>query len=77
VTRIDPPTNATLDIRVGDSPVSVAVGAGGVWVANEADGTVWRIDPQTNEVDRKIDVGNAPSGIAVADGVVWVAVQAP
>ena len=45
--------------------------------ANEADGTVWRIDSTTNEVDRKIDVGNAPAGVVVADGVVWVAVQAP
>ncbi|MEP6978455.1 MAG: BTAD domain-containing putative transcriptional regulator, partial [Thermoleophilia bacterium] len=37
-------------IRVGDGPVDVAVGAGGVWVANSRDGTVSRIDPQSNKV---------------------------
>ena len=31
-------------------PVGVAVGAGAVWVANRDDGTVSRIDPETNEV---------------------------
>ena len=50
---------------------------GSVWVANAADGTVSRIDPETNEVVKTITVGNAPAGIAVVDGSVWVSVQAP
>jgi YVTN family beta-propeller protein len=55
----------------------VAVGADAVWVANRLEGTVWRIDPRTNDVVAKIEVGNAPSGLAFADGQVWLTVQAP
>ena len=64
-------------IPVGDGPRAVAVGEGSVWVANAADGTVSRIDPETNEVMKTITVGNAPVGVAVVDGSVWVSVQAP
>ena len=63
-------------IRVGDGPVDVAVGAGGVWVANSRDGTVSRIDPQSKQVIATIRVGNSLQGIAVGGGVVWVSVQA-
>ena len=65
-------------IQVGDEPVGVAVGAGAMWVANTGDGTVSRIDPATNEVERTIERRQPrPAGIAVADGLVWVAAQAP
>jgi YVTN family beta-propeller protein len=63
-------------ISVGDGPVAVAVGAGGVWVANSRDGTVSRIDPQSNTVVATIRIGNSPQGIAVGAGAVWVSVQA-
>ncbi len=63
-------------IRVGDGPVDVAVGAGGVWVANSRDGTVSRIDPQSNRVIATIRVGHSLQGIAVGGGAVWVSVQA-
>jgi YVTN family beta-propeller protein len=63
-------------IRVGDGPVDVAVGAGGVWVANSRDGTVSRIDPQSNQVTSTIRVGHSLQGIAVGGGFVWVSVQA-
>ena len=62
---------------MGDGPEDVVVGAGAVWVANRLDGTVSRIDPETNEVVKTIEVGNAPSGLAFADGRVWLTVQAP
>jgi YVTN family beta-propeller protein len=63
-------------IRVGDGPVDVAVGVGGVWVANSRDGTVSRIDPRSNKIIATIRVGNSPRGIAVGAGAVWVSVQA-
>jgi YVTN family beta-propeller protein len=63
-------------IPVGDGPVDVAVGAGGVWVANSRDGTVSRIDPQSNKVIATIHVGSSPQRIAVGAGAVWVSVQA-
>jgi YVTN family beta-propeller protein len=63
-------------IRVGDGPVDIAVGADGVWVANSREGTVSRIDPQSNQVIATIRVGHSLQGIAVGGGFVWVSVQA-
>ena len=45
-------------------PAAVAVGAGAVWVANRADGTVSKIDPRTDSVTATIPVGRGPAGIA-------------
>ena len=44
-------------IPVADEPVAVAVGAGAVWVASSAVGTVSRIDPAANEVVETIETG--------------------
>ena len=44
---------ATRTIGVGRGPTAVAVGAGAVWVANTADGTISRIDPATNRSWRR------------------------
>ena len=44
-----------------------------MWVANSLDGTVSRIDPQTNRVTATIPVGDGPAAIAVGAGGVWVA----
>ncbi|MGA2927152.1 MAG: protein kinase [Solirubrobacteraceae bacterium] len=61
-------------IRVGRRPTAIAVGQGGVWVANNTDGTVSRIDPGTGKVaGNPIAVGNSPDAIAVGQGGVWVA----
>jgi YVTN family beta-propeller protein len=71
-------SNSTVEtIRVGDEPMAIAYGAGSVWVANGADGTLSRIDVQTNRVVDTVAVGNRPSGIAVGAGGIWVTVQAP
>ena len=70
VIRIDPKTNAVTDrIPVGRKTSGLAVGAGHVWVANLADGTISMIDPGTKQV-RTIAVQGAPTGIAVGDGTV-------
>jgi streptogramin lyase len=60
-------------IPVGLSPGAVAVGAGSVWVANQAGTSVSRIDPGTNRAI-EIEVGNAPTAIVVDHGSVWVVV---
>ena len=77
VGRVDPSASSYVTIPVGDGPEAVVVGADAVWVANRLDGTVSRIDPQTNEVVETIEVGNAPSGLAFADGRLWLTVQEP
>lgn len=73
--RPSPAVRAT--IKVGTSPIAVAVGDGGVWVANYADGTITRIDPRTARVSgRAISVGAAPLAIATDRSGVWVATGA-
>jgi len=74
VWRIEPKLNAVgATIQVGAHPAAIAVGLGSVWVAS-GDGTVSRIDPNTDRVTT-IAVGGAPSGIAVAAGRVWVSID--
>jgi YVTN family beta-propeller protein len=70
--RADANLARLLDVKVGKGPKAVAVSEESVWVANEDDGTVSRIDPATNQV-RVIEVGKRPGLIAVGEGSVWVA----
>jgi DNA-binding SARP family transcriptional activator/streptogramin lyase len=60
---------------VGTDPAAVAVGLGGVWVANAGDGTVSRLDPATGKFERNYAIGadDDVSDIAVGFGSVWVA----
>jgi YVTN family beta-propeller protein len=64
-----PPTR----IPVGREPTDVVVDQGFVWVANEGDDTVSRVDPGTDEVDAEVPVGNAPHALAAGAGGIWVA----
>ena len=74
VAVIDPKTDTVVgDIPVGSRPVAVAVGEGGVWVANADDGTVSRIDPKTRKVVKIIGVGGDVEDLAVGFGSLWVA----
>jgi YVTN family beta-propeller protein len=51
---------------------AIAVGEGGVWVAN-GDAEVVRVDPETNDVVATVQLSNDPSAVATGDGAVWVA----
>ena len=59
-------------IPVGNGPTGIAFGSGAAWVANSLDGTVSRIDPETNSVAAVIPVGERPDGgrrrLAAASG---------
>ena len=68
-------TNRAVEtIQVGNFPVAIASGPGGVWVANQGDGTVDRIDAVTGDVTKRgIQVGARPGGIAAGPDAVWVA----
>jgi YVTN family beta-propeller protein len=50
------------------------VGEGAVWVLNQTDGSVSRIDPKTNKVVGTIEAGVSGFGgdIAAGEGKVWV-----
>ena len=63
-------------IPVGKHPAGVAIAAGSVWVTNDVDNTVSRIDPVAGKVTATVALrGRAypdPKVVAVSDGALWV-----
>lgn len=74
ITRADPGRRLpdTFEIGRDPSPSSVAVGAGSVWITDEAHDSVTRVDPGTNRPSRAIELQDSPVGVAVGFGSVWV-----
>lgn len=64
-------------VGVGVRPGPIAFGAGSLWVANQDDQTVSRVDPRTLQTLRAISLGDPPTGIATAGGGVWVVGSGP
>jgi YVTN family beta-propeller protein len=70
---IDPDSGEISEqFAVGRGPSAAAVGAGSVWVANQRDGTVSRVDADTRHTTT-IDVGDEASALAFGAGSLWVA----
>src|SRR5206468_9725599 len=59
--------------------LAIAVGEGGIWVANRLNRSVSRIDPGTNQVTATIDLRDRtdgfPNSIAAGEGAVWVGID--
>ena len=75
VTRVDAATNhVAATIPVGPKPRFLAAGLGAVWILNQGDGTVSRIDPASNKVVATIALETPGNGgdIAIGAGAVWV-----
>ena len=74
VLAIDPASNAlAADVEINASEFGyVAVGAGSVWATDFDHDTLWRIDPATNTVLKRIVVGTNPEGLLVTPDTVWV-----
>ena len=53
----------------------MAVDPRGIWVSNQFDGNVVRIDPGRNQVAQRVSVGSRPSGLAMSGDAVLVAVR--
>ena len=72
--RIDASTNAfAATMQVGEDPTDIAIGEDGdVWVINQGDSTVNRIDPETGEVTPAKSTLGIPTGIAAGEGAVWI-----
>ena len=69
----DRPARSATPIKVGRDPRELTVGLGFVWVANNDDNSVTRIDPRTGKVvGTAIPVGKDPLGIAAGSDSVWV-----
>ena len=75
VAIIDPASNEVLDSvsNVGGRPGSIAIGEGAVWVANQDERTLARIDPTSRAVGQRVQLEATPTGVAVGSGSVWVA----
>jgi YVTN family beta-propeller protein len=63
------------EVPVGDVPFGITTGHGAVWVANQGDGTVTRVDPESGEVVATIPVGESPWEVVVEAGSIWVDVH--
>jgi streptogramin lyase len=70
-TSAAPPSTDT--VRVGGTPVAVAVAEGGVWVADNTRASVAQIDPATDEVASRTRVGDGPLALAAGEGAAWAA----
>lgn len=73
---------ATLEERavipLGRDSFEIAIGPDAVWASGESGGgTVWRIDPATNQVVTSINISDStPIGLIAAFGSVWVGSRA-
>ena len=58
-------------IPTGDSPGGATAAYGAVWVANDASGTLARIDPATNRVTRRVRLRPGLFSVAHGFGALW------
>jgi streptogramin lyase len=74
VDRIDPSTGKQIArVRVGGTSYQVAATPGALWVSNRGDGTLTKIDPETNKpVDTVRTPGVQPGGLVFASGSLWI-----
>lgn len=73
---LDPDTLATIRNPKGPplpSAPRFARGAGWLWVVNGPKNQLLAIEPQTQEVARRLTVGNDPVAVTVGYGAAWVA----
>lgn len=60
-------------VPVGTNPTAVAYGGGSLWVANQSDDTVMRVDPDTRQVTQTFPVGDNPAALVATADDLWVA----
>jgi len=64
------------EIKVGSQPDDVAVDGESVWVTNEGDATLSKVDPSTRQETVRTQVPPTPRSVATGAGSVWVASDA-
>ncbi len=70
---LDPRTGKPLaTVPLGTAPLSIAAGAGGVWVLDAEDRTLSKIDPKKYSPVRTFSTGSTPTDLAVGTGTVWI-----
>jgi peptide/nickel transport system substrate-binding protein len=75
VARVDPADlNVTLAYQsVGNGPTAVLSAFGSIWVANQVDDTVSRLEPSTGREESTNLVGEGPNALGATAGSLWVA----
>jgi streptogramin lyase/predicted Ser/Thr protein kinase len=60
-------------VAIGKPPLRIAAGSEKIWVLSEPEGTLTRIDAESDEVTgRPLDLGKGIAAVAVGGGSVWV-----
>jgi streptogramin lyase/predicted Ser/Thr protein kinase len=60
-------------LPIGEAPLRIAAGSEKIWVLSEPEGTLTRIDAETDEISGPpIDLGKGVAAVAVGGGSVWV-----
>jgi serine/threonine-protein kinase len=60
-------------VAIGEPPLRIAAGSEKIWVLSEPEGTLTRIDAETDQiVGAPIDLGQGVAAVAVGGGSVWV-----
>jgi streptogramin lyase len=60
-------------VVIGKPPLRIAAGSEKIWVLSEPEGTLTRIDAETDEIiGAAIDLGQGVAAVAVGGGSVWV-----
>jgi DNA-binding SARP family transcriptional activator/streptogramin lyase len=70
VSRISLSDGSVQRIPVGLTPGGIVTGFGSVWLIAGSN-TIWRLNPQTRQVDKIIDLGGSPFGLTAGPDAVW------
>ena len=70
VSRISLSDGSVQRIPVGFSPGGIVTGFGSVWLT-AGDKSIWRLNPQTRQVDKIIDIGGSPFGLTAGPDAIW------
>ena len=62
----------TISRAGSNSSFAVTTGAGAVWVVDDRPSSLWRVDPRTDRVVKRIVLAFDPAGVAFGGGRVWV-----
>jgi DNA-binding SARP family transcriptional activator/streptogramin lyase len=73
VSRISLADGSVQRIPVGIGPGGIVIAFDSVWlIAGKSGDTIWRLNPETRQVDEIIHVGGGPFGLTAGPDAVWV-----
>lgn len=73
ITSGDSGPTVSAPVAIGEPPLRIAAGSEKIWVLSEPEGTLTRIDAETDQIiGAPIDLGQGVAAVAVGGGSVWV-----